>query len=63
MTVDAVTPGLIETEMTSAVPPKVLEKLRATIPLRRMGRPEEVARVVRFVAADSSSHVTGHVWA
>ena len=39
LTVNAVTPGLIETEMTAAVPAKVIEKLQATIPLRRMGRP------------------------
>jgi len=62
VTVNAVTPGLIETEMTGAVPPKVIEKLQATIPLRRMGRPEEVARVVRFLAADASAYITGQVW-
>ena len=62
LTVNAVTPGLIETEMTGAVPPKVIDKLRATIPLRRMGHPEEVARVVRFLAADASGYITGQVW-
>jgi acetoacetyl-CoA reductase/3-oxoacyl-[acyl-carrier protein] reductase len=62
LTVNAVTPGLIETEMTGAVPPKVIDKLQAAIPLRRMGRPEEVARVVRFLAADASAYVTGQVW-
>jgi NAD(P)-dependent dehydrogenase (short-subunit alcohol dehydrogenase family) len=62
LTVNAVTPGLIETEMTAAVPSKVMDKLRATIPLRRMGRPEEVARVVRFLAADASGYITGQVW-
>ena len=62
VTVNAVTPGLIETEMTGAVTPKMVEKLLAAIPLRRMGRPEEVARVVRFLAADASSYITGQVW-
>ena len=62
LTVNAVTPGLIETEMTAGVPPKVIEKLQATIPLRRMGAPEEVARVVRFLAADASGYITGQVW-
>jgi len=62
LTVNAVTPGLIETEMSSVVPAQVIEKLRAAIPMRRMGRPEEVARVVRFLAADSSSYITGQVW-
>ena len=45
--------------MIDAVPPKVIGKLQATIPLRRMGRPEEVARVVRFLAADASGYITG----
>ena len=62
LTVNAVTPGLIESEMTAAVPPKVIEKLTAAIPVRRMGRPEEVARVVRFLAEDSAGYITGQVW-
>jgi NAD(P)-dependent dehydrogenase (short-subunit alcohol dehydrogenase family) len=44
LTVNAVTPGLIETEMTAAVPAKVIESLKAAIPARRMGRPEERPR-------------------
>jgi len=48
--------------MTGAVPPKVIEKLQATIPMRRMGHPDEVARVVRFLAADASAYITGQVW-
>jgi NAD(P)-dependent dehydrogenase (short-subunit alcohol dehydrogenase family) len=62
LTVNAVTPGLIATEMTAAVPAKVLDPLLASIPMRRMGRPEEVARVVRFLAADASAYITGQVW-
>jgi len=62
LTVNAVTPGLIETDMTAALPEKALERIRAAIPLRRMGRPNEVARVVRFIAADSSAYITGQVW-
>ena len=62
LTVNAVTPGLIETDMTAALPEKALEMIRAAIPLRRMGRPDEVARVVRFLAADSSAYITGQVW-
>jgi acetoacetyl-CoA reductase/3-oxoacyl-[acyl-carrier protein] reductase len=57
-----VTPGLIETDMTAAVPAKVLESLRAAIPMRRMGRPDEIARVVVFLAADASAYITGQVW-
>ena len=48
--------------MLEAVPEKVLDKIRAQIPLRRLGRPEEVARVVHFLAADASSYITGQVW-
>jgi NAD(P)-dependent dehydrogenase (short-subunit alcohol dehydrogenase family) len=62
LTVNAVTPGLIETEMTAAVPAKVVESLKAAIPMRRMGRPEEIARVVAFLAADASAYITGQVW-
>jgi NAD(P)-dependent dehydrogenase (short-subunit alcohol dehydrogenase family) len=62
LTVNAVTPGLIETDMTAAVPERVVERLRGAIPVRRLGRPEEVARVVRFLVADASAYVTGQVW-
>ena len=63
LTVNAVAPGFIETEMLDAVPEKALDRIRAQIPLDRLGRPEEVARVVRFLAADASSYITGQVWA
>jgi acetoacetyl-CoA reductase/3-oxoacyl-[acyl-carrier protein] reductase len=62
VTVNAVTPGYIATEMLSTVPPKVLDGLRARIPLGRLGEPEEVARVVHFLAADASAYITGQVW-
>jgi NAD(P)-dependent dehydrogenase (short-subunit alcohol dehydrogenase family) len=62
ITVNTVTPGYTWTEMVAAVPEKVLDKLKGQIPLRRFGRPEEVARVVGFLAADESSYITGQVW-
>jgi acetoacetyl-CoA reductase/3-oxoacyl-[acyl-carrier protein] reductase len=62
VTVNAVTPGYTATEMLDTVPEKVLDSLRAKIPLGRLGLPEEVARVVHFLAADASSYVTGQVW-
>ncbi|MCW3013361.1 MAG: 3-oxoacyl-ACP reductase FabG [Solirubrobacterales bacterium] len=63
ITVNAVAPGFIETEMLDSVPEKVLDRIRAAVPVNRLGRPEEVARVVRFLAADASSYITGQVWA
>jgi len=62
ITVNAVTPGYIATEMLATVPPKVLDSLRAKIPLGRLGQPEEIGRVVHFLAADASSYITGQVW-
>ena len=63
ITVNAVAPGFIETEMLDSVPEKVLDGIRAQVPLHRLGRPEEVARVVRFLASDASGYITGQVWA
>ncbi|MEX2291663.1 MAG: 3-oxoacyl-ACP reductase family protein [Mycobacteriales bacterium] len=62
ITVNTVTPGFIATEMLEHIPDKVLEKLKGQIPVGRLGRPEEIARVVHFLAADASSYITGQVW-
>ena len=62
VTVNTVTPGYIATEMVEAVPEKVLDRLKKQIPTSRLGRPEEIARVVHFLAADASSYITGQVW-
>ena len=62
VTVNTVTPGFVQTEMLETVPEKVLDGIRAKIPLGRLGQPEEIARVVHFLAADASSYITGQVW-
>jgi acetoacetyl-CoA reductase/3-oxoacyl-[acyl-carrier protein] reductase len=63
ITVNAVAPGFIETEMLETVPSKVLDGIRAQVPLGRLGKAEEVARVVAFLVSDAASYVTGQVWA
>jgi NAD(P)-dependent dehydrogenase (short-subunit alcohol dehydrogenase family) len=63
ITVNTVAPGFIETEMLDSVPEKVLDGIRAQVPLCRLGRPEEVARVVHFLCADASGYITGQNWA
>jgi NAD(P)-dependent dehydrogenase (short-subunit alcohol dehydrogenase family) len=62
ITVNTVTPGLIATDMVAAMPEKAIIRLSSQIPVGRLGRPEEIARVVHFLAADASSYITGQVW-
>jgi acetoacetyl-CoA reductase/3-oxoacyl-[acyl-carrier protein] reductase len=62
LTVNAVTPGYIATDMLATVPEKVLDRIRGQIPVGRLGTPEEIARVVTFLAADQSAYITGQVW-
>jgi acetoacetyl-CoA reductase len=59
ITVNCVAPGFIATEMVEAIPEAALAKVVEKIPQRRLGRPEEVARVVRFLLEDESSYITG----
>jgi NAD(P)-dependent dehydrogenase (short-subunit alcohol dehydrogenase family) len=63
LTVNAITPGFIATDMLATIPDKVLDRIRGQIPVGRLGAPEEIARVVAFLAADQSSYITGQVWA
>ncbi len=62
ITVNTVTPGFIATEMVEKMPEKVLETMRTKIPMARLGQPEEIARVVHFLAADASGYITGQIW-
>ena len=62
ITVNTVTPGYITTEMTAAVPANVMDKLVERIPVGRLGEPNEVARVVEFLADPESGYITGQVY-
>jgi acetoacetyl-CoA reductase len=62
ITVNCVAPGFIKTEMVAAIPENVLSKIVEKIPQRRLGAPDEVARVVCFLLEDESSYITGAVY-
>ena len=59
ITVNAVAPGYVLTDMVKAVPEKVLEKIAARIPVGRLGDPEDIARAVMFLVADEAGFITG----
>jgi 3-oxoacyl-[acyl-carrier protein] reductase len=61
ITVNAVAPGFIQTAMTDGLDEKVKEKILGSIPLKRMGTPEEIAAAVRFLAGDEAAYITGQV--
>jgi len=61
ITVNAVAPGFILTEMSEAIPEKVKEQLIARIPAGRAGRPDEVASAVLFLASEEAAFINGHV--
>ena len=61
ITVNAVAPGFIETEMTEVLSDKLKEEMRGQIPLARMGHPEDVAKAVAFLASEHASYITGQV--
>lgn len=61
ITVNAIAPGFIKTDMTEVLSDKVKEHINSQIPLKRMGEPEDVANMVAFLASQQSSYITGQV--
>lgn len=61
ITVNAVAPGLIETEMTDVLPEAVKAQMLETIPLKRAGQPKDIANAVVFLASDLASYITGQI--
>lgn len=59
ITVNLVAPGFIDTDMTAGLPEKVKEELLKSIPLAKLGNPEDVAKAVLFLASDAASYITG----
>ncbi|MDL2124375.1 MAG: 3-oxoacyl-[acyl-carrier-protein] reductase [Deltaproteobacteria bacterium] len=61
VTVNAVAPGFIETDMTAALSEKARKAMLDQVPMRRGGQPEDVAAAVKFLASDDAAYITGHV--
>ena len=61
ITVNAIAPGFIETDMTAVLSDKVKDAMLATIPLGRAGTPQDVADVVAFLSSDAAAYITGQV--
>jgi 3-oxoacyl-[acyl-carrier protein] reductase len=61
ITVNAVAPGFIDTDMTAVLSDDLKANLLAHIPLKRLGKPEDVAAAVNFLASDEAAYITGHV--
>jgi 3-oxoacyl-[acyl-carrier protein] reductase len=56
---NCVAPGFIDTDMTQKLPPEVQERILSTIPMKRLGKPEEIGAVVAFLASEGASYITG----
>jgi len=63
VTVNAIAPGYIETDMTKVLPEDVKEKILAQVPLGRIGQPDDIAHAVKFLCSEEAGYITGHVLA
>jgi 3-oxoacyl-[acyl-carrier protein] reductase len=61
ITVNAVAPGFVETDMTASLSDELKAKITEAVPLKRIGKPEEIAAAVKFLASDDAAYITGHV--
>jgi len=61
ITVNAVAPGFVETDMTASLSDELKAKITESVPLKRIARPEEIAAAVKFLASDDAAYITGHV--
>jgi acetoacetyl-CoA reductase/3-oxoacyl-[acyl-carrier protein] reductase len=62
VTVNCIAAGLTDTDMIATIPPYMLAEIVERIPMHRAGNPEEIARVVAFLAQDASGYITGQIW-
>lgn len=61
ITVNAIAPGFIDTEMTQSLDEKIIQQLKDQIPLGKLGMPEDIANCVKFIVSDNASYITGQV--
>jgi 3-oxoacyl-[acyl-carrier protein] reductase len=61
VTVNAIAPGFIETDMTAVLTDEQKQKMLERVALKRLGKPEDIAAAVKFLASDDASYITGHV--
>ena len=63
ITVNAIAPGYIQTDMTAVLPEEVKAKILASVPLGRIGKPDDIANAIKFLVSEEASYITGHVLA
>jgi 3-oxoacyl-[acyl-carrier protein] reductase len=61
ITVNAIAPGFIESDMTAALSQELKDSMLSRIPLKRFGQPDDVAAAVRFLASEEAGYITGHL--